>query len=87
MKRTSNRLMLMRLSGMLVACWGVPPLLARLAGPVPGALASVGAAGLWFWQYRFPIFQTGGGFTFWFVAGGYGVTGLTLLVCLGRLLR
>jgi hypothetical protein len=86
-KTTPNSLVLMRLSGMMFACWGIPPLLDRLAGPVPGALASLGAAGLWYWQYRLPTFQKRGGFSFWFVAGGYGVIGLTLLVCLGRLLR
>jgi hypothetical protein len=87
MKAIPNTLMLLRLGCLLVVCWAVPPLVYYCLGPVAGALAAVGAAALWYSQYRFPTWKGSGGASFWFVASGYGVIGLTLLACLGRLLR
>jgi hypothetical protein len=87
MKAIPNHLMLFRLGGMLVVCWAVPPLLCHYAGPAAGALGAAGAAALWYSQYRHPAWKSKGGSSFWFVAGGYVVIGIGLLVCLGRLLR
>jgi hypothetical protein len=78
--------MLFRLAGMLVICIAVPPLLYHYAGPAVGALGAIGAGLLWNWQYRFPPWTERGAPSFWFAAGGYGPIGLTLLVCLNRLL-
>ncbi len=87
MKAISNSLMLFRLVSMVVACWALPALLYYGVGPAAGALGAAGAAALWFWQYRVPTRRGRGGSSFWFVAGGYAVIGLTLLAGLGRLLR
>ena len=87
MNAIPNSLMFFRLIGMLVACWAVPPLLFYYLGPAVGALGASGAAALWYWQYRLPTWQEQSGYCFWFVVGGYGVIGVTLLLCLGRLLR
>ncbi len=87
MKAVSHNFLLFRLIGMVVACWGLPPSLYYGVGPVAGGLGAAGAAGLWFWQYRVPTRQGRGGSSFWFVAGGYGVIGLTLLTSLGRLMK
>ena len=78
--------MLFRLTGVLVVCLAVPPLLLHYVGPAAGALGALAAAALWYSQYRFPAWKERSGSSFWFVAGGYGVIGITLLVCLGRLL-
>ena len=76
-----------RLAGMILGCLVVPPLLCHYAGPAIGALGALGAAALWYSQYRLPTWSERSGSSFWFVAGGYGFIGLTLAVCLGRLLR
>jgi hypothetical protein len=81
----SNRVMHYRMVSMVVVCLTVPPLLGFLVGAALGALGAVGAAGFWFSQYRLPAWEDRGGPSFWLVAGGYGVIGLNLLVCLGRL--
>jgi len=78
--------MLFRLAGMLVACLAVPPLLCHYAGPAVGALGAAGAAAFWYSQYRLPAWKERSGSSFWFVAGGYGVIVITLLVSLGRLI-
>ena len=82
----TSSVILCRLIGMLVVCWAVPPLLCHYLGPAVGGLGASGAAALWYSQYRFPARKERSGFYFWFVASGYGFIGLTLLVCLGRLL-
>jgi hypothetical protein len=87
MKAIPNSTMLFRLLGMLVLCWAIPPLVCHYAGSAAGALAAAGAAALWYSQYRLPTWSERSGSSFWFVAGGYGFIGLTLAVCLGRLLR
>ncbi len=86
MKAISNTLTLFRLAGILVVCWAVPLLLCHYAGPVVGALGAAGAGALWYSQYRLPTGKERRGGSFWLVAGGYGVIGVILLVCLGRLL-
>jgi hypothetical protein len=85
MKSTANQLVVVRLAGLLAACWVVPPLLFHYWGAVVGALAAAGAMGLWYSQYQLPIWKDGRAASFWFVASGYGVIILTLLVSLGRL--
>lgn len=80
-----NTVMLVRLAGMLIVCIAVPPLLYRYAGPGFGALGATGAALLWYSQYRLPAWKDRSTPSFWFVAGGYGPIGLTLLACLSRL--
>jgi hypothetical protein len=87
MKAIPNSVVFFRLAVMLTACWAAPPLLCYYAGAVVGALAAGAAGALWYSQYRVPSWQERRGYAFWFVAGGYGVAGVTLLVCLGRLLR
>ena len=87
MKAISNSLTLFRLAGMLVVCWAAPYLVAHYVGPAAGALAAAGAAALWYSLYRLPPWKERRSYSFWFVAGGYGVIGVTLLLCLGRLLR
>jgi len=82
----TNSVILFRLIGMVVVCWAVPPLLCHYVGSAVGALGASGAAAFWYSQYRFPARQERSGAYFWFVAGGYSVIGITLLVCLGRLL-
>jgi len=82
----SNSVILIRLIGMLVVCLAAPPLLFHYLGPALGALGAAGAAVFWYSQYRRPPWQDRDSPFFWFVAGGYGVIGGTLLVCLGRLL-
>ena len=86
MKAIPNSTMLIRMFAMLVGCWAVPPLLCHYVGPAAGALAAGGAAALWYSQYRLPTWKERGGSSFWFVAGGYGVIGIILLMSLGRLL-
>jgi len=87
MKAIPNNIMLLRLVGMLVVCWAVPPLLCHYVGSVAGALAALGAAAFWYSQYRLPAWRERTASSFWFVAVGYGVIGITLVVCLGRLMR
>jgi hypothetical protein len=87
MKAIPNAVVFFRLAGMLVGCWAGPPLVCRYLGPAAGALATVGAAVLWYSQYRLPTWKERGAASFWFVASGYGVIGVFLLICLGRLLR
>ena len=87
MKATSSNLMLFRLTGMLVVCLVLPALLCHYVGPAAGALGASGTAALWYSQYRLPAWKEKGSSSFWFVAGGYGVICITLLVCLARLLR
>ena len=87
MKAIPNSVMFFRLAALLVVCWAVPPLLYYYVGPVAGALGAVAAAALWYSQYRLPTWKERGGASFWFVAGGYGVISVTLLLCLGRLLQ
>lgn len=82
----NNSVILLRLIGMLVVCWAVPPLLCHYAGPAVGALGASVAAAFWYSQYRFPVRKQTSGPYFWYVASGYGFIGITLLVCLGRLL-
>ncbi len=82
----NNIVTLFRLIGMVVVCWAVPSLLCHYVGPAAGALGALGAAALWYSQYRFPSRKQRSGPYFWFVAGGYGFIGITLLACLGRLL-
>ncbi len=82
----NHRAILFRLIGITFVCLVVPPLLGHYVGPAFGALGAVGAVGFWYSQYRFPDRKQRSGPYFWFVAGGYGFIGLTLLVCLGRLL-
>lgn len=86
MKAIPNTVLLFRLAGMLVVCLAVPPLLCHYVGPAVGALGASGAAAFWYSQYRLPAWKERSGFSFWFVAGGYGVIGTTLLVSLGRLI-
>jgi hypothetical protein len=86
-KSIPDSVVLFRLGGMLVACWAVPLLLCHYVGPVAGALGAVGAAALWYSQYRFPAWRERSGYPFWFAASGYVVITVLLLVCLGRLLR
>jgi len=78
--------MLLRLAGMLVLCLAAPPLLCHYVGPVAGALSASGAAGFWYMQYRLPTWKERSRSSFWFVASGYGVIGITLLVSVGRLI-
>ena len=85
MKAISNNVILCRFAGMLLLCLALPPLLGAFVGPGTGALSAVAAAALWYSQYRRPAWdKTGSGF--WFVIGGYTLIGITLLVCLGRVL-
>jgi hypothetical protein len=86
MKAIPNSIMLFRLAGMLVVCLAVPPLLGYYAGPALGALGASGAAAFWYSQYRLPTWKERSGSPFWFVAGGYGIIGVTLLISLGRLI-
>jgi hypothetical protein len=86
MKAIPNAVPLARLGGMMIVCASVPALLCHYVGPAAGALGAAGAAALWYSQYRFPTWSERGGVSFWFVVGGYGVIGISLLVCLGRLL-
>jgi hypothetical protein len=78
--------MILRLGGMLVVCLAVPLLLHYFAGAALGAVGAAAAAAFWYSQYRLPAWKERSGVSFWFVFSGYGVIGLTLLVCLGRLL-
>ena len=80
------RFMAFRLVGMVGVCSAAPPLLCYYAGPAVGALGAGGAAALWYSQYRLPAWNERGGSSFWFVASVYGFIGITLMVCLGRLL-
>ncbi len=82
----NNSVILLRLIGMSVACLAVPPVLCRYLGPALGALGASGAAVFWYSQYRIPVPKEQSGPYFWFVAGGYGFIGITLVVCLGRLM-
>ena len=85
MNAVSNSITLFRIAGMFLACWVVPPLLCHYLGPAVGALGALGAGGFWYSQYRFPPREQRKGPYFWFVASGYGCIGITLVVCLGRL--
>jgi hypothetical protein len=82
----SNSLMFGRLAGLIAICLAGPPLLCILAGPILGALGAATSAVFWYSRYRFPARQERRGPGFWLVIGGYAVIGLTLVVCLGRLL-
>jgi hypothetical protein len=86
MKAIPNRVVLFRLLGIWAGCMAVPPLLWHYVGPALGALGAAGAAALWFSQYRLPAWEGRNEGSFWFVASGYGIIGITLLMCLGRLL-
>lgn len=86
MTAIANNLTLFRLACMLVVCLVMPPVLCHYAGPVVGALGGAGAAALWYAQYRLPTWEKRSDAAFWFVNGGYGLIGITLLVCLGQLL-
>lgn len=86
MKAIPQSIILFRLIGMLVACWAVPALLCHYMGPAVGSLGAAGAAAFWYSRYRFPSRKQGCGPQFWFVAIGYMFIGVTLAVCLGRLL-
>lgn len=81
-----NSVILFRLIGMSVVCLAAPPLLCHFVGPLIGALSALGAAAFWYSQYRFPSPKQRSGPYFWFVTGGYGFIGITLVVCLGRLM-
>jgi hypothetical protein len=81
----NNSVVLFRLIAMSMVCLAAPPLLCRYVGPAIGALGALGAAAFWYSQYRFPARKERSGPYFWFVAGGYGVIAITLVVCLGRL--
>jgi len=81
-----NTVILIRLLGTLVVCLAAPPLLFHYLGPALGALGAAGAAAFWYSQYHRPTWKERDGPFFWFVAGGYGVIGCTLLFCLGRLM-
>jgi hypothetical protein len=70
MSPISNRIMLVRLAGMLVVCVAVPPLLCHYVGAVYGAGGASGAAALWYSQYRLPSCNKRSGSAFWFVPGG-----------------
>ncbi len=84
MKAISSNIILFRLAGMLLFCLALPPLLCAFVGPGSGALSAVAAGALWYSQYRRPAWDKSG-FGFWFVIGGYTLIGITLLICLGRL--
>ena len=86
MKAIPDSVMLFRLAGMLIACWAVPVVLCYYVGPAVGALGAVGAAVLWYSQYRLPTRTESKAASFWFVAVGYAVIGITLMVCLARLI-
>ena len=81
-----NRIAFYRQMGIWVGCLAVPPLLGFFVGPALGVLAAVGAGAFWFVQYGQPAWKSTSGSPFWYLVGGYGVIGLTLLVCLGRIL-
>lgn len=83
---TNNGIELFRLVGVLLVCWGVPPLLCYYVGSALGALGASGAAAFWYSRYRLPAWEGRSRASFWFVATGYGVIGITLLICLGKLL-
>jgi len=85
MKASSNNILLFRLAGMVVVCLAVPPLLHHYLGPAVGALSALGACGFWYSQYRLPSWKERAGASFWFVAGGYFIIGMTLLFSLGGL--
>lgn len=85
MKATSNSVMLIRLTGVVVVCLVGPPLLCIFAGPAIGGLGAATSAAFWYSRYRFPAREEQGA-GFWLVVGGYAVIGITLLVCLGRLI-
>jgi hypothetical protein len=86
MKAIPNSVMLFRLSGVLAVCLAAPLLLYLFVGPAVGALGAAGAGAFWYPQYRLPAPSGIRGAYFWFVTGGYVAIGVTLLVCLGRLL-
>ena len=86
MKVVSSSVMLFRLTGVVVVCLVGPPLLGYFAGPAIGALGAATSAGFWYSRYRFPARGEKKESGFWLVIGGYGVIGITLLVCLGRLI-
>jgi hypothetical protein len=85
MKTISNHAILFHLAGMLLLCLALPPLLCAFVGPGIGALSALAAGALWYSQFRHPAWDKSGS-GFWFVIGGYALVGITLLVCLGRLL-
>jgi len=85
MKAISDNVILFRLAAMLLLCLALPPLLCAFVGPGVGAVGALAAAALWYSQYRRPAWEKNGS-GFWFVIGGYALIGITLLLCLGRIL-
>ena len=86
MKAISTSVMLLRLAGMVLACFALPPLLCFYVGSAAGLISASAAAALWYSQYRLPSWTERGCSSFWFVAAGYSVIGLTLFISLARLL-
>ena len=81
-----NPLVVFNLVGRLFVCLAIPPLFYHYLGPAAGTLGVIGAAALWYSQYRLPHWHVGSHALFWLATAGYGVIGLTLLACLSRLL-
>lgn len=86
MKAIPDGVAIFRLTGMVVVCLAFPPLLCHYVGPAIGALGASGADAFWDSQYRLPARKERSDYSFRFVAGGYGVIGMTLWVSLGRLI-
>lgn len=84
MNADSNSITQYRLAGMLLVCWAVPPALCYYLGSAVGALGALGVAAFWYSQFRLPAWKERSNPSFWFVVGGYGLIGITLIGCLGR---